>query len=147
MSRLPKRVSGDSLTAVLKWSHGGEVVTFACESDGAWQPLDRWALLTPCTASGAPAHIGVLYRLRDEGRAVVDETGERVVVRGEDVACMTHGELAGVGLPPPVPYSLDIQKRGLISDPDFVLRCAFVTASRKPVLGARREGPILRLGS
>lgn len=129
--------------ATLTWTLEDGVVTFVCLEQAGRLPTDRWATV-PVTAVGRAARVGALLRLQQEGQLL--DQPDSLGVPARVVATLTPRNLVELGLPPPVPYTVRVEKHGLATDPDFQIRVGFLSRGR-PVLNPRTDGPFLKVGS
>ena len=105
-------------------------------------PVDAWLALDDSNLVMPVAH---LLAWRDEGRAAAE--GVSVIVPHELIADLSDREAAALRLPPPPPLALHLQHDGTIDQPSFTLRAGWRTTGGQPVLGARRVGAWLTVGS
>jgi hypothetical protein len=74
---------------------------------------------------------------REDGSAWIPDTS---------VAEMRPSELEGLGLPAAAPFTLRIEKSGLLPDREFNVQASLIRPGGQPVVGPRLEGPILHVG-
>ncbi len=134
----------DQLT-VLSWEISDLGVAFRCrDATGPIKP-EAWAIKNPKRQlDGLPAVLAPLVGLIENETAKVDD--EQVFLPCEAVAGMPASDLRGLGLPAPMPYTLEIQGRGLVTDSDFRFSYRFIHPNGRPVMGADRVGPVVRAG-
>ena len=100
-------------------------------------PVSEWTAHATCA--------GALIRLRDDGGAVENESGNALCVSWTSVAGLTEDELRFTGLPDAAPFGLEVVANGAIHDPGFDIRCGYIRDGRR-VLGVERIGAWLHAG-
>ncbi len=100
-------------------------------------PVSEWTAHATCA--------GALIRLRDDGGAVENESGNALCVSWTSVAGLTEDELRFTGLPDAAPFGLEVVANGAIHDPGFDIRCGYIRYGRR-VLGVERIGAWLHAG-
>lgn len=135
-------------TAVLKHQVEGERIEFWLESELHRQdPPGTWAQFDSRLHGGLRAHTGSLLRLFDAGVAQWDEDRGVLSVPAETICELSEIEAAGLGLPSPLPYIIEVEAEGRPTDPDYRIRHAFRDpGSGRPIVGPRRRGPFLDVG-
>jgi hypothetical protein len=102
-----------------------------------------WLLSAP--AEVAPALSYLLGLAEDEGNGIkVESTG--VSVPKAMIAALTLASAARLGLPKVVPFILDLQHAGLITEPTFQFRVQWRDMNQRPIMGARRTGALITVG-
>ena len=102
----------------------------------AWSAVESADLALP---------IGRLIAWLDE--EIASEIGQSVIVPHATIAGLSDREASQLRLPPPPAGQLHIQCGGTIDQPDFRLRHGWCESNGQPVLGARRTGCWLQIGS
>ncbi len=105
-------------------------------------PLAEWS---DRVTSGRLNSIYQLLNWVDEEDAGVDEFG--IEVSHERISELSGIEAAGLGLPSPPPYVLEVRSQGAIGFEDFDVSAVWLSESNQPVPGIGRTGAILRVGS
>ena len=88
------------------------------------------------------AAVAVLDVLLDEGGATLADDGIRLT--NSAVACMNANHASLLGIPPDVPFTLEINHRGTIDQFGFHVDVGFLGAALQPVHGAVRIGSLLK---
>src|SRR4051812_27329258 len=109
----------------LRWTCDDTAVTFSCLADGARVPLNAWAAEPAVDANGERAHPGVLLAMRDLRGVNADDTTAEVRVDASTIAQLPAWQARQLGLPPPPPLRLQLDRRGLLTDPDFTMSHSF----------------------
>ncbi|MCA9774022.1 MAG: hypothetical protein KC466_16500, partial [Myxococcales bacterium] len=95
---------------------------------------------------GRSCSVAALLRLVEDERAAESDDSTLLVPYAE-IARLTQAELAGLGLPPAYPFTVDVSGTGLITDPGFKLRYRLWNREGRPILAdTRRIGCLLDLG-
>jgi HJR/Mrr/RecB family endonuclease len=119
-----------------------EGLCFHVGTDATPVLLRDWSLRG---GGGSGGGIGVLLRLRDEGGAI-EQDDYSLLIPWRCVATLTSDELHYIGLPDSAPFGLEVLASGAIHDSDFEIRCGFIHADGRRVMGAARQGAWLRVG-
>lgn len=131
--------------AILSWDLAGSGVTFRCRDAAGPIMPEVWAIKHPNRElDGLPAVLAPLVGFIENEIAAVND--EQVFLPGEAVAGMPASDLRGLGLPAPMPYTLEVQGCGLVTDSDFRFSYRFIHPNGRPVMGAERLGPVVRAG-
>ena len=89
--------------------------------------------------------VSLLLSWLDDEYCSTDAQG--LTVPHEVVASLTDGQASALGLPVSTPFVLNVENQGTIDQDDFRLRTYWSRAGGGSVLGARRIGSILAIGS
>ena len=106
-------------------------------------PVSDWAaratgdLLRPITY--------LLGMAEDEPSGVTNDA-DSVSVPHTQIAAITDALARDLGLPPPVPFILDLQHSGRIDEVGFCFRVQWRDAGQRVVIGTQRVGSILTVG-
>jgi hypothetical protein len=131
---------------ILSWSLAHSGVAFQCQDVSGPIAPESWVLKNPKRQSdGMPAILAPLIGLIESGSVTV--TTDQVFSPGEVIAGMPPSDLRGLGLPAPMPYTLEVQGRGLVTDPNFRFGYRFIYPNGRPVMGAERSGPLINAGA
>ena len=128
----------------LDWAKDSDGFLFTCHDGGDGIPFDDWGTRSLLAASGSPVSLAPLFRVVDEGLARVESN--RVWLPDGVVAKMRDAELRGLGLPPAAPFTLRLDKSGLLTDPSFEVMAALIRPGGQPVVGPDIDGALLRVG-
>lgn len=129
------------MSRTLRWRCKDDSVVFTCEDGENSLPISEWATSSVAVEGGAKAQPGLLLAIRDEPGVEPVEDGHGISLTGERIARMEPWQARAVGLPPPPPYRLKLERSGLFTDRDFSLTCGFV-APNGQALPTSRCGPI-----
>ncbi|MCF8005741.1 MAG: DEAD/DEAH box helicase, partial [Chromatiaceae bacterium] len=113
--------------------------------DGQFHPVTQWGA-TPVATDHGPGSVAPLLGLLEDG-ALAIVGGDEVLASHGTIAALSPAQVRQLGLPPVAPYVLNIQSKGVLSSPSFRFRHQLQNASGVPVMGARRNGVLLRAGS
>jgi SNF2 family DNA or RNA helicase len=130
----------------LKWTETPTGASFSLGDDSRLLSPGTWpshaAHVTPKTKRG----ITVLSALMGNDRASdIDDCAVELTAR--DIAGLSSVDLDALSLPPPAPYTLVIDNDGLLTDTGFAFRYKYVGSQSRNVVGARRRGAFLEVGS
>ncbi|AGA90550.1 DNA/RNA helicase, superfamily II, SNF2 family [Thioflavicoccus mobilis 8321] len=134
------------MNAKLTWHAEEQGLRFRV-SDGAGRaiPESAWGATQVRHAAG-PASIAPLLTLLDDAGLTVDPDGSLLVPHALVAAWDKH-QIAQLGLPPVAPFHLNIRGQGVLSSPAFRFRHQLQSRGGVPVMGANRQGVILRVGA
>lgn len=134
--------------AILYWENEVDGVRFSCNCDGSLTPFEQWGLISDLrTPSGVPARIAPILCLIDEGLGELGEGGTTVRLPETALADLRPSELEGLGLPPIGPFTLRIEKSGLLTDESFTIQARLIRPGGQPVVNPRIRGVILDVGT
>jgi hypothetical protein len=125
------------MSRTLQWRCEGDDIVFSCADDGVSLSISQWAKCPVLAKGGAKAQPGVLLAMRDEPGVELEENEHALRLTGERIARMEPWQARAVGLPPPCPYRLKLERRGLFTDRDFSLTHSFVTPSGQALTYSR----------
>jgi hypothetical protein len=128
------------------WLADADGITFRCADDGKALPVDVWPEAPVMSEAGVPVQPGVLLAMVGAGGAEESEDGLSIRLSAQRVAALQPQRARSLGLPPPSPYTIKLQRNGLYTDSTFSLAVAYLNEYGQPVLDARREGAILHTG-
>lgn len=130
---------------LLKWRRRDDGhVEFECTHDERALPISEWTLGTTATLDGDTARPGLLTALVDTAGVEVPTAGQ-LLLSPERVAAFQPWELRALGLPPPPPATLTLERRGLFTDRDFSIAYGFGSRHSDPQ-EAVRCGALVTVG-
>ena len=130
----------------LKWDYDDKGVTFAVYDDqGQRTPYQKWALHPINVGEKTGSVSPILARVSDGEAEVIDDSA--VFISHTVLASFEGFEVKQVGLPLIAPYRLKIKGRGILTSPQFLFQYQLVTKECRPVMGYKRKGAILEVGS
>lgn len=81
----------------------------------------------------------------DEG--IAERDGDALIVGHATIASLDEGSARSIGLPPLVPWVLDLRHEGTLDRPEFRFRASWRNDNGQPQPGVERIGAFLRSGS
>lgn len=128
--------------SVLFWSVHDDEMRFTCTAHGEEIPVEQWAVHQQLTTStGASARVAPLLAALESEVGTVDQNA--ICVPAEWVSTLSPSELTSLGLPPAAPFSVRLDKTGLLTDPQFSVRSTLLAPGGRPLIGGQLSGPIL----
>jgi hypothetical protein len=128
------------------WQSCPSGVQFAMNHLDEAVPADRWALhkdnLRPSERSAIPVLLGLI-----ENDVVREYPTGTVIIPHAVLASQSSSNLVRLGLPHPAPCTVSIENEGLLTDPSFRIRYALIGTDARPILGWKRDGVFLHVGS
>ncbi|RME57831.1 DEAD/DEAH box helicase [Candidatus Parcubacteria bacterium] len=133
--------------AVLKWDYNSPDFCFWLEDEQENRlTIDTWGLVSAKTPLGLGS-VSHLLALISDGEAQVSKNKTEIIVSESQVANLDSVGLKRLGLPEPSPYRLEVRPQGLMSTSNFRFKYSLITSQGKPVIGAKRTGVFLYVGS
>lgn len=129
----------------LFWEHSKQGFNFYCASEEGEIAPDRWGAYELNLPSGGKAHLAPIFQLIDQDCASIE--GTRVWLKDEHVADLLPFQLAGLGLPLPMPFNISIAGNGLISNKGFKFSYVLKHRDTRPVMKYDRIGALLKVGN
>jgi len=134
------------MSSTLKWNASDTSIDFTVERSDVPIHPDQWAIDSDLlTQDGHVARVGHLLHLLAEDRASLSGT-HAVTVGNDVVADLSRAALAGLGLPEPFSFAIEVSSQGLLTDPGFKVTLRFVHADGRPVMAVNRSGAVLSIG-
>src|SRR5438105_13870303 len=115
------------MNRTLRWHCDQDGIVFTCLDGDTPVPLTEWAASPVLIRAKEQAQPGLLLVMRDQDGVETVENGHALRVSAERIAAMEPWQARAVGLPPPPPYRLKLDRKGLFTDRDFSLNYYFVT--------------------
>jgi len=135
------------IKATLHWKDDTSFIRFWLEDPkGVVLQIERWGEVQVQTPRG-PGSVAHLLALLDDEEAHLDVSGTQVLLGMPLVAALDAPGLQRLGLPDPAPYRLEVRGRGLLSNPDFRIEYRLLTTQGRAVLGMKRTGALLTVGT
>lgn len=103
---------------------------------------DQW---TAAAKGSLLAGAGRLLGWLDE--EIAERDGHALIVGHATIASLDEGSARSVGLPPLVPWVLDLRHEGTLDQPEFRFRVSWRNENGQPQLNVQRIGAFLRSGS
>lgn len=132
--------------AQLRTQPAPDAITFQVFRENEALAPDQWALAAPVVADTTRrAAIGELLRLHSEGLAEV--VAKALRVPNAALAATPPESLEGLGLPPVVPFHLQVRASGAVGTKGAGLQLRWLKDAQTPVQGASQSGLFLTVGS
>jgi hypothetical protein len=138
-----------AVTAIptLRWSIDGDGLRLYCQLEDEELPFDEWGRREDLrTSDGARVRLAPALALAEADRAEVRPDGS-LWLPSETVASLQPADLAGLGLPAAAPFTIRIDKTGILTDKNFSIRASLVKSGGQQVVGPQVDGSIVKIGS
>lgn len=134
------------MEVIIRWDVYREGFLFSGISEEQNIPFEDWTSFSCYSLSKRPIKLGPLWRLYQDGKAF-EVTDGHLLVPHDQIAKLSQGELAGLGLPPSIPYILHIESNAnVFIHPEFKLSYLFWHPERRPVVYYERIGALIKIG-
>lgn len=129
-------------SAKLIWDKRSDYYIFSVSNSDRKVPVSQWALHDIFTDYGSGS-ISTLLSYEDNSSVIADEYSikvpETIIAQSDSVQALQ------LGLPPVLPYRIQIKGNGAIVSPQFKPSYIWLDKNARPLMGVKRDGALLNI--
>ncbi len=129
-------------SAKLIWDKQSDYFIFSVSNSDGKVPVSQWALYDIFTEYGSGS-ISALLTYEDDSSVITDDYSikvpESIIAQSDAIQALQ------LGLPPVLPYRIQIKGNGAIVSPQFKPSYIWLDKNSRPLMGVKRDGSLLNI--